>query len=149
MHKCFASPVPIVKGDKFGTFQCPCNDYESAEMKSIHYASVIGSMMYAQVCTRPDLAFVTGMLGRYQSNPGMDHWKASKNVLCYLQGTKGLMLTYKSSDNLEVLGYSNADFAGCIDTNKSTSGYIFTLTGGAISCKISKKKCHCIVNDAG
>ena len=73
MHKCSASPAPIVKGDKFGTFQCPRNNYESAQMKSIPYASVIGSIMYAQVCTRPDLAFVTGMLGRYQSNLGQDH----------------------------------------------------------------------------
>ena len=73
-------------------------------MKSIPYASIVGSIMYAQVCTRPDLAFVTGMLGRYQSNPGLDHWKAAKKVLRYLQGTKGLMLTYKKSDNLEVVG---------------------------------------------
>ena len=58
--------------------------------------------MYAQVCTRPDLAFITGMLGRYQSNPGQDHWKAVKKVLHYLQGTKDFMLTYRKSDVLEV-----------------------------------------------
>jgi hypothetical protein len=133
MHNCSASPAPIVKGDKFGTFQCPKNNYESTQMKSIPYTSIIGSIMYAQVCTRPDLAFVTGMLGRYQSNPGLDHWKASKKALRYLQGTKNLMLTYKKSDNLEVVGYSDADFAGCVDSKKSTSGYIFTLAGGAIS----------------
>ena len=57
----------------------------------------------------------------------------------YIQGTKDLMLTYKRSDNLEVLGYLDADFAGCVDTKKSTSGYIFTLTGGAISWKSSKQ----------
>jgi hypothetical protein len=139
MHKCSASPAPVVKGDKFGTFQCPRNNHESAQMKSIPYASIVGSIMYAQVCTRPDLAFVTGMLGRYQSNPGLDHWKAAKKVLRYLQGTKGLMLTYKKSDNLEVVGYSDADFAGCVDTRKSTSGYVFTLANGAISWKISKQ----------
>ena len=121
MHKCSASPAPIVKGDKFGTFQCPRNDYESAQMKSIPYASIVGSIMYAQVCTRPDLAFVTGMLGRYQSNPGLDHWKAAKKILRYLQGTKSLMHTYEKSDNLEVVGYSDADFVGCMDTKKSTS----------------------------
>jgi hypothetical protein len=65
MHKCSVLPAPVVKGDKFGTFQCPRNDYESAQMKSIPYASIVGSIMYAQVCTRPDLAFVTRMLGRY------------------------------------------------------------------------------------
>ena len=79
------------------------------------------------------------MLGRYQSNPRIDHWKAVKKALRYIQGTKDLMLTYKKSDNLEIVGYSDADFAECVDTKKSTSGYIFTLAGGAISWKSSKQ----------
>jgi len=139
MHASKASPAPIIKGDKFGNFQCPRNQYEIDQMKSVPYASAVGSLMYAQVCTRPDLAFVTGMLGRYQSNPGIMHWKAIKKVLRYLQGTKGLMLTYKKSDTLEIKGYSDSDFAGCVDTKKSTSGYIFTLAKGAISWKSSKQ----------
>jgi len=139
MHNCSTTAAPIVKGDKFGLFQSPRNQIESDQMKSIPYASAVGSIMYAQVCTRPDLAFVTGMLGRYQSNPGMDHWKGVKKVLRYLQGTKHYMLTYKRSDSLEVIGYSDADFAGCVDTTKSTSGYVFTLANGAISWKSSKQ----------
>jgi hypothetical protein len=54
-----------------------------------------------------------------------------KKVLRYLQGTKGLMLTYKRSDSLQIEGYSDSNFTG--DDRKSTSGYIFTLAGGAIS----------------
>ena len=95
--------------------------------------------MYAQVCTRPDIAFAVGMLGRYQSNPGIEHWKAAKKVLRYLQGTKHHMLTYRRSDHLEVIGYSDSDFAGCVDSNKSTSGYVFLLAGGAIFGKVSNK----------
>ena len=53
-------------------------------MKIIPYASVVGSLIYAQVCTRLDIAFTVGMLGRYQSNPGVDHWKAVKKVMRYL-----------------------------------------------------------------
>ena len=56
-----------------------------------------------------------------------------------MQGTKDYMLTYRRSDNLEVVGYSDADYAGCVDSRKSTSGYIFTLAGGAISWKSSKQ----------
>jgi len=56
-----------------------------------------------------------------------------KKALRYLQGTKGLMLTYRRSDSLQVEGYSDSDFAGDIDDRKSTSGYVFTLAGGAIS----------------
>jgi hypothetical protein len=100
----------------------------------VSYASDVGSLMYAYVCTRPDLAFVTGMLGRYQKNHGKPHWDGVKKALRYLQGTKGLMLTYKKSDvPLEIVGYSDSDFAGCLDTKKSTSGYIFTLLNVAIS----------------
>ncbi|XP_035844178.1 secreted RxLR effector protein 161-like [Helianthus annuus] len=102
-------------------------------MRLIPYASVVGSLMYAQVCTRPDIAHIAGMLGRYQSNPGLDHWKAAKKVLRYLQGTKDYKLTYRRTDNLEVVGYSDSDFAKCKDNKKSTSGYIFMLAGEPIS----------------
>ena len=70
MHACKPSPAPIVKGGRFGKFQCPRNQYEIDQMKTVLYASAVGSLQYAQVCTRPDLAFVTGILGRYQSNSG-------------------------------------------------------------------------------
>ncbi|KAL4383566.1 hypothetical protein GQ457_15G010160 [Hibiscus cannabinus] len=133
MKDCSPSVAPIVKGDKFNLNQCPKNEFEREQMKNIPYASVVGSLMYAQVCTRPDIAFVVGMLGRYQSNPGIDHWRAAKKVLRYLKGTKEYMLTYKRSDHLEVIGYSDSDFAGCVDSRKSTSGYIFMFASGAIS----------------
>jgi hypothetical protein len=64
-------------------------------MKSVPYASAVDSLMYAQVCTRPDLAFVTGMLGRYQKNSGVSHWNGIKKDLRYIQGTNGLMLTFE------------------------------------------------------
>ncbi|WVZ17437.1 hypothetical protein V8G54_010419 [Vigna mungo] len=112
-------------GDKFSQMQCPKNDLERKAMESIPYASVVGSLMYAQTCTQPDISFVVGMLGRYQSNPGMDHWKVAKKVLRYLQGTKEYMLIYRKSDHLEVIGYSDSDYAGCVDSRKSTFGSNF------------------------
>ena len=99
----------------------------------------VGSLMYAQTCTRPDIAFAVGLLGRYQSNPGIEHWKAAKKVMRYLKGTLDHMLIYRRSDHLELIGYSDSDFAGCPDTRKSTTGYIFLLAGGAISWKSSKQ----------
>ena len=73
MHVCKPLPAPIVKGDSFGEFRCPRNQYKIDRMKVVPYALAMGSLQYAQVCTRPDLAFVTGILGRYQSNPGIEH----------------------------------------------------------------------------
>ena len=95
--------------------------------------------MYAQVCTRPDIAYIVGMLGRYLCNPGKDHWIAAKRVMRYLQRTKDYMLTYRKLDQLEIIGYSDSDFAGCRDSMKSTSGYIYLLAGGAISWKSVKQ----------
>ncbi|XP_034673434.1 secreted RxLR effector protein 161-like [Vitis riparia] len=108
-------------------------------MQKIPYASAVGSLMYAQVCTRPDIAYIVGMLGRYLSNPGMDHWRAAKRVMRYLQRTKEYMLTYRRLDQLEFIGYSDSDFAGCQDSRRSTSGYIYLLAGGAISWRSAKQ----------
>ena len=79
------------------------------------------------------------IIGKLQSNPGIDHWKVAKKVLRYPQGTKDRMLTYRRSDHLEVIGYSDSDYAGCMDSRKSTFGYLFLLAGWAISWKSAKQ----------
>ena len=102
-------------------------------MKTISYFSVVGSLMYAQVCIHLDIAFVVGMLARYFSNPRQSHWKMTKKVLRYLQDTKDLMLTYRHTDTLEVVGFSDFNYAGCMDDKKSTSCYIFMMVEGVVS----------------
>ena len=79
------------------------------------------------------------MLGRYLSNPGSQHWKAAKKVLRYLQGTKDLMLTYRSTNILDVVGFCDADFPCCIDDKKSTTGYIFMMARRVVSWKSVKQ----------
>ena len=113
MHSCSSCTAPIQKGDKLSKSQCPQDEKERAEMEKVPYASAIGSLMYAQVCTRPDIAFDVDALGRYLSNPGLNNWKAVKKVIRYLQGTKDYMLTHKRSDQLEVTaGYSDFGLQG-------------------------------------
>ena len=65
MQLCSPDKAPILKGDKFSKLQCPKNDFERKQMEQIPYTSVVGSLMYLQTCTRPDIAFVVGMLSRY------------------------------------------------------------------------------------
>ena len=77
-------------------------------MKVIPYASAIGSIMYAMMCTRPDLCLAISMAGRYQSNPGVDHWTAVKNILKYLKRTKDMFLIYGGDKELVVNGYVDA-----------------------------------------
>ena len=138
MKDCSPSVATIVKGDRFNLNQCPKNDFENEQMKNIPYALVVGSIMYVQVCTKPNIVFSVSMFGRYQSNPGMDHLRAPKKVLRYLQGTKEYMLMYRRMDDLEIIGYSDSDFVGHVDSCKSTSGYIFMFSGGAVSWKSAK-----------
>ena len=127
MKDCSPSVAPIMKGDKLSLNQCPKNDLENESMKNIQYASAVGSLMYAQVCIRPNIAYAIGVLGRYQCNPSMDHWRATKKVMRYLQGNKDYMPMYRQTDNLDLVGYSDANFASCVDSRRSTSGYIFIM----------------------
>ena len=73
MKSCLPSPSPIVKGDRFSLDQCPKNDLKREHMRDIPYVSVVGSLMYAQVCTRPDIVYDVGVLCKYQSNSEVDH----------------------------------------------------------------------------
>ncbi|XP_040987751.1 secreted RxLR effector protein 161-like [Juglans microcarpa x Juglans regia] len=127
MQKCALGVVPIIKEDKFNKTQCPRNELERESGKNIPYASVVGSLMYAQVCTRLDIAYAISVLSRFQLNPRQEHWKAAKKVMRYLKKTEGNMLTFQRSNHLEVVGYLDSDFAGCQDDLKSTSGLLCEL----------------------
>lgn len=84
MENCSSGEVPIGKGDKLHLGQCPRNELEKKGMQDKPYASLVDSLMYAQTCTRPDLAFAVSVLGRFQANPSIQHWVAGKKVLRYL-----------------------------------------------------------------
>ena len=107
-------------------------------MSRIPFASAVGSLMYAMLCTRPDICYAVGIVSLYQSDPGEEHWIAMKHILKYLRRTRDYMLVY-SSGSLETIGYTDSDFQGDIDSRKSTSGYVFTLNGGAICWRMSYK----------
>ncbi|KAH7301632.1 hypothetical protein KP509_23G035000 [Ceratopteris richardii] len=77
-------------------------------------------------------AHAVGVVSRFMANPGKAHWEAVKSILRYLKGTKNKCICY-GKDPLELKGFCDSDMAGDVDTRKSTSGYIFTLAGGAIS----------------
>ncbi|XP_059663471.1 secreted RxLR effector protein 161-like [Cornus florida] len=109
-------------------------------MKRIPYASAVGSLMYAMVCTRLDICYSVGIVNRYQSNLGLNHWSAVKNILKYLRRTKSLMLVYGSDDMVPV-EYTDSDFQSDLDARSFTSGYVFKFNGGALSWKSVKQGC--------
>ncbi|XP_070051893.1 secreted RxLR effector protein 161-like [Nicotiana tomentosiformis] len=113
---------------------------EIKKMKAVPYASAVGSLVYAMLCTRPDICFVVGMVSRFQSNPGREHWTVVKRIIMYLKRTRDYMLVYHSGD-LAPIGYTDSDFQSDRDSRKSISGYVFTIEGGAISWRSIKQSC--------
>lgn len=130
----FRHGVPLSKG------QSPMTAKEIEEMRQVPYASAVGSLMYAMLCTRPDICYAVGIVARYQSNPGQAHWTAVKHILKYLKRTRDYRLVYHA-DSLMPLGYTDSDFQADRDEKKSTSGYVFTLGGGAVSWRSAKQRC--------
>ena len=123
--------LPSRHGISLSKQQCPKTPQEEEDMRRIPYASAVGSLMYAMLCTRPDICYAVGVVSRYQSNPGQEHWIAVKHVLKYLRRTRDYMLVYSGGD-LNLLGYTDSDFQSDKDSRKSTSGSVFTLGGGAV-----------------
>ncbi len=100
------------------------------------YQLAIGSLMYAIVYTRPDLAYAVSKLSQYSSNPKKVHWKAVKRVLRYVKGTLDYSLTFGgTSSTTSLIGYTDSDWASDKESQQSTSGYVFFLSNGPISWK--------------
>ena len=118
--------LPFKHGLVFSKEQCPKTQEERSRIEGISYASAVGSLMYAMLCTRPDMCFVVGMVSRYQSNPGLEHWTVVKHILKYLKRTKDYMLMY-GKDELIPVGYTNSEFISDKDSRKLTFGHLFTI----------------------
>jgi hypothetical protein len=105
--------------------------------KFVDNTSAVGILMYAMICTRPDIAHAVGFLIRYMSKLGKEHWTTIKMVFRYLRGTASYGLCYEGRLGLDIVvdihGFVDADWAGALDRRRSTSGYVFNLFGGAIS----------------
>ncbi|KAL9242032.1 hypothetical protein vseg_016077 [Gypsophila vaccaria] len=130
---------PAVHGVNLRKTQSPKTPEETERMSRIPYASAIGSIMYAMMCTRPDVAYALSMVSRYQGNPGESHRIAVKNILKYLRRTKDWVLVYGGDNELYVKGYTDDSFQTDRDDSKSQSGFVFILNGAAVSWKSSKQ----------
>ena len=120
--------------------QRPKTQEEVDMMRQVPYASTMGSPMYAMLCARPEICYLVGMVSQYQSNPGPKHWQAIKHIFKYLQRTRDYMLVYQCEDLIPI-GYTNSNFQSDLDFRKSTSGWVFTLGGGAITWRNVKQSC--------
>ena len=97
------------------------------------YQRLVGSLQYAANGSRPDIAFAVNLVARYTNNPSELHLTCAKRILRYLKDTAHLALTYTKGQPDDVVGYSDADWAGEVDKRRSTSGFVFLLSNGAIT----------------
>ncbi|KAK8525324.1 hypothetical protein V6N12_014019 [Hibiscus sabdariffa] len=116
--------LPMRQGISLSKELCPSTPQERERMSQIPYASAIGSIMYAMICTRPDLSYALSMTSRYQANPGEGHWTAVKNILKYLRRTKDVFLIYGGEEELGIKGYTDASFQTDKDDSRSQSGFV-------------------------
>lgn len=100
-------------------------------MDRVPYVSLVGSLIFAMVCTRPDIAYSVGVLSRFMANPGKAHWEAAKWVLRYLRGKSDYSIYSKSLELMHA--FFNANFSGDLDKKRSTTGYVFRFGNGPIS----------------
>ena len=137
-----AKPVstPLASHLKLSKQMCPTTKEEKKEMAKVLYFSAVGSLMYAMVCTRPNIAHAVGVVRRFLENPGKEQWEAVKWILRYLRGSTRDCLCFQGSDPI-LKGYTDADMACDLDNRKSTTGYLFTFSGGAISWQLKLQKC--------
>ncbi|TYJ99758.1 gag/pol protein [Cucumis melo var. makuwa] len=131
---------PFRHGVHLSKEQCPETPQEVEDMRRIPYASTVDSLMYAMLCTRPDICYAVGIVSRYQSNPGLDHWTTVKIILKYLRRTRYYMLVYGAKD-LILTEYTDSDFQTDKDSRKSTSRSVFTLNEGAVVWCSIKQGC--------
>jgi hypothetical protein len=104
----------------------------------LRYSQIIGSLMYLASATRPNIAYAVSKLSRFVSNPEDAHWEALERVMRYLKGTMDYTIHYTGYPRV-LEGYSDSNWISDADEIKTTSGYLFTLGGGAVSWKSCKQ----------
>ncbi|CAA7062683.1 unnamed protein product [Microthlaspi erraticum] len=118
---------------------CAATEAKLAEdeeyMKSIPYSNAVGSIMYAMIGTRPDLAYPVGVISRFMSSPVKDHWLGVKWVLRYIKGSLKTRLCYKRRSEFKIVSYCDSDYAADPDRRRSITGLVFTLGGNTITWK--------------
>ena len=97
------------------------------------YQSMVGALLYLSMATRPDISQAVGVVSRFSADPRETHLTAVKRIFCYLKGTIAMGLEYRCVEGCSLTCYSDADWAGDLDTRHSTSGYVFMFNGSVIS----------------
>jgi hypothetical protein len=134
MSDCKPVDTPMLPGVTLTKEMGAKTEEESKRIKPV-YLSAVGSLLYLATQTRPDISYAVGLLARFNSNPGEEHWKAVKHLFRYIKGTLDFKLTYSKSPSSAhpFVTYTDANHGGCPDSGKSTGGYIVMMNGAPVS----------------
>nr|GEW12054.1 retrovirus-related Pol polyprotein from transposon TNT 1-94 [Tanacetum cinerariifolium] len=141
---CEPVPTPLAPHSKLSSPEFPKSEEDKKDMSRVLYSTAVGSLMYAMVCTRPNLAHAVSVVSRYMHNPGKMHWEVVKCIIRYLKGTINIGLSFEKgrASPKGVVGYLDSDYASDLDAKKSLSSYIFSHCGllsvGIRLCKLSQ-----------
>ena len=105
------------------------------------YQSAVGKLLYLSIGTKPDIAFAVSTAFKFTAKPTEQHWKAVKHILRYIARPSILDYIFTKGGSIDCNGFSDADWAGDIDDRKSTSGYLFIVSGGPFSWRSRKQTC--------
>ena len=114
----------------------PLNPHEA----SLPYRSLVGSLMYFAVGTRPDISYSVSKLTQFLDCFCQAHWDAAIHIVRYLKGTRTLSLVLGGDQHINLIGFSDSSYADCIDTRRSSMGYCFSLGGAVFSWSSRKQK---------
>jgi hypothetical protein len=128
LEECKPRSTPLTPSAKMSR-----DNGEALNKEAYPYNQLVGSLMYLSVCTRPDISYAVGALARYMSCPTTEHWQAAKGVVRYLAGTTTYGIMFGGTDTTGVVGHCDADYAGDVDTRRSTGGYVFIMNGVSIT----------------
>jgi hypothetical protein len=132
MSDCNPSSTPMDEGQKLSVRMSLSTPEEKAEMARVPYCELIGKLLYLAVATRPDIAYVVGVLCRFVENPGREHCHAAKHVLRYLKGTVHMQLAYSPTNSSDLfVTYSDVDLSGNPNNSRSTGGFAVCVGGTA------------------
>ncbi|KAK1613221.1 hypothetical protein QYE76_036894 [Lolium multiflorum] len=141
-----------LKRSLYGLKQSPRQWYKSSEddieyMSRVPYSSAVGSLMYAMVCSRPDLSYAMSLVSRYMANPGKDHWKVVQWIFRYLRGTSKACLRFgRIGEGLA--GYVDSDYAGDLDKRRSLTGKEAVWLKGLYAELCGDNSCIKLFNDS-
>ena len=135
------APVPMDPGLKLRRADYKKLTHEELEQISkLPYRSLVGCLLYLSIGTCPDITYSIQQLSQFLNCYTYAHWNAALRVVCYLSGTRNFKLHLGGENSISLLGFTDSDWANCLDTRRSVGGHAYTLGSGVVSWQAQKQK---------